>query len=241
LLVRGREPAWDRPLVDLGAGAATLAVLLGLSRHPGEWALVPAVAAAAVQVAAAGVILRRLALQVLGPLLACVAWVLLMGVAGVRGPRWYTAAVGLALLAVVSLWRRDRRRQNAAVATLEIVALELLGIAFLVGAPVAQAFTESVGSAFIATGIGIGLGVWGVGTRVRRRVTTAAVVILSSLAVVVAVPLVTLLPAWGGAGMWIAVAVIGLVAVVGATMLERAQDAVTGTRARLAEWTAGWE
>ncbi|OIQ76513.1 hypothetical protein GALL_418020 [mine drainage metagenome] len=241
LLVRGRSRAWDRPLVDLGAGSAVLAVLLGLSGGSGEWALVPAIAAAAVQIATAGVILRRLSLQVLGPVLACIAWVLLMVDVGAQAPQWYTTAVGLALVAVVSLWRRDRRGQGGQGATPEIVALDLLGVAFLVGAPMVQAFTANVGHAFVATGVGLGVAMWGVGTRVRRRVAAGAVVILSSLAVTVAVPLVRVLPAWGGAGTWIALAVTGMGAVLGASMLERARDAVTVTRTRIGEWTAGWE
>ena len=109
------------------------------------------------------------------------------------------------------------------------------------GAPMVQAFTANVGHAFVATGVGLGVAMWGVGTRVRRRVAAGAVVILSSLAVTVAVPLVRVLPAWGGAGTWIALAVTGMGAVLGASMLERARDAVTVTRTRIGEWTAGWE
>jgi len=160
---------------------------------------------------------------------------------GAHGPQWYTAAIGLALLAVVSLWRRDRRLQAQPVGTPDVVALELVAVAFLVGGPFVQSFTESVAYAFVATGLGVGLGLWGVGTRVRRRVATAVVVLLASVVVEVAVPLVALLPAWGGAGIWIAVAVLGLVAVLGATMLERAQAAVTATRGRIETVTRGWE
>ena len=241
LLVRGRSQQWDRMLAELGASAATLAVLLGLGGPADQKALVPAVAAAAVQVAATGVVLRTAALQALGPVLGCVAWLLLMSDIGARGPQWYTAAIGLALLAIVSLWRRDCRQQGQPLAAQEIVALELLGVAFLVGGPFAQAFTETVGYAFAATAIGIGLGLWGMSTRVRRRVATAAAVILASLVVVVVVPLAALLPAWGGAGMWITVAVLGLGAVMGATLLERAQKAAKATRGQVSAWTAGWE
>jgi len=242
LLVRGRSRTGDRTLVELGAGTATLAILLGLGAGTADrWALVPAVAATAVQVATIGVIRRQLVLQVLGPVIGCTAWLLLMVDVGARNLAWYTAAVGLALLAVVSLWRRDRRHQRQPLAAPEIIGLELVAIAFLVGGPFAHAFTDTVGSAFVATGIGVGLGLWGAATRVRRRVATAAVVVLASLVVVVAVPLVALLPAWGGAGMWITVAVVGLAAVLGATALERAQKVVTDTRVRIATWTSDWE
>src|SRR5665647_20304 len=61
---------------------------------------------AAVQVATAGVALRSLGLQMASPALACSAW-LIFASSSDRPPQWYTLGIGLALLAVVAVWRRD--------------------------------------------------------------------------------------------------------------------------------------
>ena len=240
LLLRGRSPAWDPPVAGFGGALAAVAAVVALGAADPAAALVPALAAAAVQVATAGIVLRSFGLQVLAPVLGCVSWLLLVASTS-RGPQWSTVAIGLAVLVVVALWRRDRRGHELPVATPEIVALELTGVAILVGAALVQAVTVSVVHGFTAVGLGALVVGWGAVTRVRRRVVAGVVVVLAALVLVLAVPLVSLLPAWGGAGMWVAVAALGLVAVLAATLLERARAAAQATRGRLERLTAGWE
>ncbi|MBC7550575.1 MAG: hypothetical protein H7269_06700 [Cellulomonas sp.] len=93
----------------------------------------------------------------------------------------------------------------------------------------------------MAAGFGIAVVVWGLMTRVRRRVAIGAVVVVTAMVVLVVVPLVALLPAWGGAGLWIMVAAVGLVAVLAATMLEKVREAARSTRHRWSDLTTGWE
>src|SRR5674476_807317 len=133
--------------------------------------------------------------------------------------RWYTVAIGLALLAVVAIWRRDQRQLQVDPATGPAIGLELVGIAFLVVSSLVQAVTVSLLHALVAMGLGVAV----------------AVVLL------VAVPLVRMLPAWGGAGVWLLLAGVGLAAVLAATLLERGRTAVRGALGRVNEVTAGWE
>ena len=240
LALRPAESVWTRPVVVLGAGGALVAVGMGLAALPNAALLVPAVAAAAVQVAAAGVALRSLGLQMASPALACSAW-LIFASSSDRPPQWYTLGIGLALLAVVAVWRRDRRLRQLALTPGPVVGLELAGIAFLVGTPMVQAVTDSPLYALEAGAVGILVALWGVVTRVRRRVATGALVVLVAVVLLVAVPLVQLLPAWGGAGVWLLLAGVGLVAVLVATMLERGRAAVRTTLGRIGEVTADWE
>jgi len=240
LALRPAESGWTRPVVLLGAGGALVAVGIGLAALPNAAPLVPAVAAAAVQVAAAGVALRSLGLQMASPALACSAW-LIFASSSDRPPQWYTLGIGLALLAVVAVWRRDRRLRQLALTPGPVVGLELAGIAFLVGTPMVQAVTDSPLYALEAGAVGILVALWGVVTRVRRRVATGALVVLVAVVLLVAVPLVQLLPAWGGAGVWLLLAGVGLVAVLVATMLERGRAAVRTTLGRIGEVTADWE
>jgi len=52
--------------------------------------------------------------------------------------------------------------------------------------------------------------------------------------------MVRMLPAWGGAGVWLLLASVGLAALLVATMLERGRTAVRGALGRVNEVTAGW-
>ena len=243
LFAATRRPrgVWVVPSAELGGAAALIAVMLAAVPVTDLALLAPAVAAAAVQAAAGGVTLRSLGLQVLSVCLACGAWLAFVAHALEGGPVWYTVAIGLALLAIVGLWRRDRRTRSEDVASPEVVSVEMVAVAFLVGAPFVQAVTDSVLHALGAAGIGLAVVGWGAATRVRRRVAAGAVIVLAALVVLVAVPLVALLPAWGGAGLWLLIAAVGLIAVLVATFVERGRTVARSTLARVGEATADWE
>ena len=231
--------AWARATIELGAGAALVAVAIGLGSD--ATLLVPAVAAVAVQVGAAGVGLRSVGLQMASPVIACGAWLLFVAQVHDRAPEWYTVAIGLALLAVVAIWRHDQRQLQVDPTTGPAIGLELVGIAFLVVSSLVQAVTESLLHALVAMGLGVAVAAWGLVTRVRRRVLAGVLVVGVAVVLLVAVPLVRMLPAWGGAGVWLLLAGVGLAAVLVATMLERGRTAVRGALGRVNEATAGWE
>ena len=243
LAVAARRPGgvWVAPSAELGGAASVVAVVLATMPEVDLALLAPAVAAAAVQAAAAGVTLRALGLQVLAVCLACASWIAFMAGSAADGPYRYTVAIGLALLAVVGLWRRDLRERSQDVAPPEVVSIEMLAVAFLVGAPFVLAVTQSILHALIAVGLGLAVVAWGAVTRVRRRVAAGAVVVLTALVVLVAVPLVALLPAWGGAGLWLLIAAVGLVAVLIATFVERGRTVARSALARVGRATSDWE
>ncbi|WP_407342040.1 hypothetical protein [Pengzhenrongella phosphoraccumulans] len=154
---------------------------------------------------------------------------------------WFTIAIGLTLLSTVALWRRDRRAHGLELAGPPVVAVEFVGVAFLVGASFVQAVTVSVADGLVAAGFGIAVVLWGLLTRVRRRVVLGGFVVVLAMVVLLVVPLVALLPGWGGAGLWVMVAAVGLLAVLAATTLEKARAAARSTRHRWADLTTGWE
>jgi hypothetical protein len=239
-LSRREGSTWTRPIVEAGAAAAAVAVGIGLVGLPDASLLVAAVAATAVQVAAAGVALRSVGLQVAAPTLACAAWLLLVGSAD-GPPEWYTIAVGSTLLVVVAIWRRDLRLRGQDAAPSTVVVVELVGVAFLVVASLVQAVTSAPGHAVVAMLVGLAIVGWGAVTTVRRRLAAGVVVIVVAVVLLVAVPLVRLLPAWGGAGVWLLLVGLGSVAVVAATVLERGRVVVRSALGRLGELTVGWE
>lgn len=236
--VAGRTTA--RPLVELGGGAALAALVVALGALPDMSLLVPVVAVCAVQTAAAGVVLRSLGLQVTAPVLACLAWLLAVASPG-RAPEWYTVAVGLTLLVIVGIWRRDLRSRGLAQAPSQVVVVEMAGVGFVVVASLVRAVTTSPGHAAVAVGLGVLVAVWGVATRVRRRLAAGVVIVVVAAVLLVAVPLVRLLPSWGGAGGWLVLAGVGLVAVVAASLMERSRTLVRSALGRVGQLTAQWE
>ena len=201
----------------------------------------PGLAASALQSAAVGIVLRDTVVQMLSPVLACASWLVFSMAAMDGNPQWITVPMGLAILTVVELWRRDRKQHDGLVAATEIVVLELTGVAFLIGAALVQTVTEAVLYAVLAATLGLAVMVWGVLTKVRRRPAAGAVVVLVSLVMLVAVPLVGLLPAWQGAALWVLIAGVGLVALLVASFLEQGKAAVHSGLKHFSEATAGWE
>ena len=238
---RAPRSPWARPGAEFGALAAATAFVVGLAALPDAMVVVPAIAAGAAWSASTGVVWRRVGLQMLSPVAACAAWMVFVAATVHGGPQWYTIAVGITLLGIVSLWRRDRRALGADPAGPQVVALEIIAMAFLVAAPFVEAITVSVAHALVAAALGAGVAGWGVLIRVRRRVVIGAVTGVAALVVLVVVPLVALLPPWGGVTAWLLIATTGLVAVLAATMLEKARTAARTTRVRFRGMTAGWE
>ena len=226
---------WRRPAA-VGSAAALVAAAALAPADP--LVIAPLVAVLAVQAGVAGRVLGSLPFQLLTPVLACTAWLVAAPRLVDGGAPWYTVPVGIALLVVAALLRRDRRPGTPVGPE---AATELLGIAFLVGAFVVRAVTESVAQAVVVALLGLLVTGWGVATKVRRRVVAGAAVVLGAAVLLVAVPLVALLPGWGGAGAWLVIAGAGALAVVVATLLERGRAAVTGLWRRLGDPDAGWE
>jgi hypothetical protein len=243
LFVRKQARAWQRPLLALGVAFAlgALAVPLPSASVNGLLLLAPGLAASALQAAAVGMVLRNTVAQMLSPVLACASWLVLSSEAFGDNPQWVTVPIGLAILTVVELWRLDRSQHGGSVAATEIVVLELTGVALLVSASFVQTVTEAVGYAVLAAALGLAVMGWGVLTKVRRRLAAGASVVLVSLVMLVAVPLVGLLPAWQGAALWVLIAGVGLLALLVASFLEQGKRAVHKGLSQFGEATAGWE
>jgi cell division protein FtsW (lipid II flippase) len=82
---------------------------------------------------------------------------------------------------------------------------------------------------------------WGVLTRVRHRLAAGLVVVTLSLLVLVVVPMVDVARRLQGAEIWLALAAVGLLAIVLATLLERGRRVATHSWQRLRELTSDWQ
>ena len=101
--------------------------------------------------------------------------------------------------------------------------------------------TESPSYALPALMLGSGIAVWGVITKVRRRVMSGVVVVLIAAVLLVAVPLLNLLPEWRGAGLWVLIACVGIAAMLVAGLMEQGKSAANAAIGRISEVTRDWE
>ncbi|MDQ1537946.1 MAG: hypothetical protein QOE58_2339, partial [Actinomycetota bacterium] len=243
LFVRQRARTWQRPSLALGVAFAAGAIMVAVGSSPTHDSMlrVPGLAASALQAAVVGIVLRNSRVEMLSPVLACAAWQVFSSAAMGDNAQWVTVPLGLAILTVVELWRQDRKQRDQSLAATEIMVLELAGVAFLVGAAFVQTVTVAVAYAALAAILGLAVIGWGVLTRVRRRLAAGGLIVLASLVLLIAVPLVGLMPAWQGATLWVLIAAVGLVALLVASFLEQGKAAAHKGMGRFAEATAGWE
>jgi hypothetical protein len=71
--------------------------------------------------------------------------------------QWFSVPLGIAVLAVSGIGRAARREQGLSPVTTELVALEYLGMAFVVGDALLETVTTSPARGLFALALGIGL------------------------------------------------------------------------------------
>jgi hypothetical protein len=243
LLAAGRAAlgAWSGPAAAGAALTTLMSVGAALVVLPDTSLLPVALLGSAVCAASIGVVWHDVTLTVMAPVLACAAWIIWAHGALDGNPQWTTVPVGLTVLVVVGLVRRTEREHGSRVDGDEVKLLELVGVAFLVGASYVQVFSVGLQYTLLAATLGLGVVVWGVLTRVRRRLVAGCVVVLTALLLLVLVPLAHLLPAFTSAAVWVAIAGIGLVALMAATLLEQGRAVVRRGIDELHHLTEGWE
>ncbi len=239
----GTEPAspWLRPAVLLAGLASVIAVGAACTELPGRELLVPALAVAGLEAAVLGLALRRFEVLAASPVLLCASWLAFASEALTGEPQWFTVPIGITVLAVEGLAGAAIRARGGHPAMDVLRALDYVGMAFVVGAALAQTVVEGPVYGLIGAALGAALAAWGAATRVRRRAIFGAGSIALSLLLMLAVPLADLVPRLEGAALWATVAALGLVAIVIAALLEQGRRRIRTTVARIEELTHDWE
>ena len=222
----------------LVSGASLFVALVAL---PNRAPLVAALLVCGVESAAAGVVLRRTDLLVLAPLLLSGAWIVFTREAFAGDPQWFTVPLGLAVLAVVEVLRWDLRRRGRPTHVPEIVALEIAGFAFLIGASPLRVIQGSSWAGGVGVAVGVLVAGWGALTRVRRRLWLGLAAAVGSLVLMVIMPLVQEPPDVAGPTLWVLLAATGIAVVLIATALERWRSRIGAGMHRLGDLLSGWE
>jgi hypothetical protein len=236
---------WLQPWVVAGGVASSVAIVVSVSGF-GNGDLHASVAmaallAAAVEAAALGTTMRNTEILALSPLLACAGWLVFAHDALVGEPLWFGVPIGLALLVDTGLIRWRHRTDGEPVATSTLIALDDIGMIFVLSTPLLEAVTEHPLYAAVGIALGTTICVWGVVTKVRRRVVGGASGVVGGVLLLVALPLAQLVPKTTAPAAWTVIAAAGAVMIVIAAYLEHGQARVRHSIGRLETLMDGWE
>lgn len=238
---RPKARQWVRPALVASAAATVSAFVGAVLAVPDRTLLVPSFVLAAVLFAAFAVALRRPSLRAAVPVPLCAAWIAYASEAVAGQPQWYTVPTGLAIVAIAGLLRSARRAEGRPVATPDVIALEITGMTMILGASVVQAVTRGSFYALVGAGLALALTGWGALTHVRRRLLGGAAGFVLSLLLLIAIPLIRVLPNLGGVVVWLSLAGVGVIAIVAAVLLDATRAAIKRGAERFTDLTKGWE
>ena len=125
--------------------------------------------------------------------------------------------------------------------TPELVALEIAGFAFLIGASPVRVIQGSSWAGAVGAALGMLVATWGALTRVRRRLWLGLAAAVGSALLMVIVPLAQEPPKVAGATLWVLLAAIGIAVVVIATALERWRAYIGTGMHRLGALMRDWD
>jgi hypothetical protein len=242
LAVHGRRPGaiWLHPGAFYASTTQFAAAIYALGALPDRDLVIVVLLALSAELVAFGVLSRRSELYVLSPVPACAAWLLYAADALAGDANWFTVPIGLTLLVMVALVRWIRRGRGGDPAAFDVIALEFVGMSFLVASALARTLAGHLWNGVLAIGIGVLVAGWGVITRVRWRAGFGAVSVVLATVLVIGVPLSKSVT-WRGPALWITLSVIGVAAILVASALERNRDRVGQIVQRIDQMTAGWE
>ncbi len=242
VLWRWREDSpWTRPLIVAATLANAGAAVAAAGQLPDRTLLVAVFAAGGLQALAAGAVRRTLPYFYAGVALLLASWLTYASEVLGGNPHWYTLPIGVSIMILVDLTRWDRHRTGTDPASPELEVADGIGIAFIVGASLAQTVYTSTAFGFVAIALGVALCGWAAVTRVRRRLYGGAATVVLAAVLIVAVPLAEIIPQFRGLTLWATVFAVGTVLILVATYLERGRARVAAGVRRIEDILEDWE
>ncbi len=238
--VTGRARSWTWPAMVVGATASAGALALAGAHWPDHAYLVAALLATGMVLIGLGLLTSRW-LWVVACADFLAAWLLYAIEAFAGRALWFTTPIGIAILIAVGIAHADRRRNDRSVSVVALTVLDYVGMVLVIGAPLVQTVSTSVLYGPVAVGFGVAVSVFGILTRVRRRLVLGAVTVPVALVLMIASAVVSKAPQLHGWVPWVIVAVIGLAAIFLAAFVERGRRRARQAIKRFGELTKGWE
>jgi hypothetical protein len=234
---RGR--GWNPPLE--GVALAGLAGAAVAGTQVGRRGVALFLLLLGTELLAGGTVRRRPMLLYFAPVTLCASWLLVASDVFDHGPTWFTVPAGATVLATVELARRQRRSAGLAPSNRPLVLAEVVGMVLLVVTPLVQIVQLGLVHVVGSVALGAALVVWGVLTRVRRRLVAGVVTTCTALGLLVVVPMVDIARRASGPLVWLFVAGAGLVAIMVAAVFERRGEGTADRQHRVRAAVEGWE
>jgi hypothetical protein len=236
---RRSESVWARPLVVLGVMANLIAASLAMGQLPARGLLIGVLVAVGVQTIAIGLIRGAAGVLAIGPPLLGAAFILSVAESVGGSAQWYTTPLGLVLLSEVEILRSLPRFSAPDADRSPIVILEWVALGILAAPPLVEMFTTTLYLGVLALAVAVAVFIWGVVTRVRRRVVAAGSLAVATLVLLIFAAAAGSAPA--SAFFWIVAVGIGFSVMLVAGLLEAYRSKKGRTMSRLDQLMSGWE
>ncbi|MFM7061318.1 MAG: hypothetical protein ACKOZL_09055 [Actinomycetes bacterium] len=240
--------AWHRAGTALAAvalaasGPGTLILIDESTRWSQVASLVTLVLfACAIEAWTFGTLWRRVQLAESAPFLLVGAWCAFAAGSLSGNAQWYTVPIGVALIGVEEIRRADHRHAGLPPYSVSGRWIEYLGMMLIVAASMFQTLLVSPSYALLGVVLGMSIATWGALTHVRRRAVFGTASTALAIVLLLGEYLVDVVPMRAGMGLWISLALLGVVAVAGAAFLERGRHAWRAGVQRFGSVTHDWE
>jgi hypothetical protein len=238
-LYEPRPTQWLRPVelftvLGFGQGAIMAAALL-----PDVTAMTAVLLVAGLAAALLSVVRRSPWLMAASPPLIAGGAMLLLAEAATGSVQWYTLPLGIVVLAEVEITRLMIRRDVAETERDTLVMVEYAGTALLVAPAIVELFVRSLTAGAVAFAVAVGLLLWAILTRVRRRAVSAAVVAAGTAVLMISAALAGNAP--DSAALWIIAAGLGFTVMSAAGVVEAARSRRGLAVRKIDELMGGWQ
>ena len=236
---RQRWSLWLRPLVVLGTVSNAIAAAVALGQLPNQSLLIGVLLSVGAQVIAVGFTRSLPGLLAIGPPVLGIAFVLSVSESVGGSAQWYTAPLGIVVLTEVEIFRTMPRFSDPTGDRSFVVLVEWIGLGILAAPPLVEMFTLSLFAGLLSLAVAAAVFVWGVATRVRRRVVAAASLSVATLVLMLFAAAAGSAP--DSAFFWILAVGIGFAVMLVAGLVEAYRSKKGKTMARLDQLMVGWE
>jgi hypothetical protein len=236
---RHRESDWVETILIAGIAATAIAVPIAVNEFPSTELVVMILVAAGGQAIAYGVVFHRSLLVALGPPALGLASITLVAESASGSAMWYTVPIAVVMLAEADLLHRMTSSETNEQRSVALLILEWSGIALLSLPPLVEMFTTNVAFGLVGFGFAVGLLLWALLTRVKRRVLAACVV--ATLSTMLTLAAAAASNVQDSAALWIIGGGIGFSIMLIAGFVEAYRSRSGTLMARLGDLMEDWE
>jgi hypothetical protein len=236
---RSEGSPWVRPLIVLASISNVIAAIIAISLFPERTLLVGVLLSVGIQAIAVGLSRYVPPIVAVGPPLLGTAFILSLSESIGGSAQWFTVPIGVVLLSEVEIFRILPGERRGGAARQLIVFLEWAGLGILSAPALVEMFTVSLFMGLVAVGVAVAVFIWGVATRIRRRVVSAAALAIATMVLMIFAAAAGSAPS--SAFFWIVAIGVGFAVLLVAGFVEAYRSKKGKAMARLDFLMEGWE